>query len=221
MANQNSNLLPPKLRSGYVYDKILRAVADSTSDDDRFPDGLAAQGRVIFTPAHALLQLTEDGRGVKVTKEPVVCRISDGGYDPAETGLLVDQSGSVGGVWLPVGRWTATYKFSDGMSSVPPVTFDVTEEHTKEAPADLGLLAEVPQTPRTKFVVNEQVYLDTQAARDEAVPAASAATAAASTATAAASEATAAAASTPHTYVSNVEPVSPKLGDIWFDTSGA
>ena len=167
MANQNSDLLPPKLRSGYVYDKILRAVADSTNDDDRFPDGLAAQGRVIFTPAHPLLQLTENGRGVKVTKEPVVCTISSGSGDPAETGLLVDQSGSVGGVWLPVGRWTATYSFSDGMSSVPPVTFDVTEEHTKEAPADLGLLAEVSLPPRTKFVVNEQVYLDTQAARDE------------------------------------------------------
>lgn len=166
------SILPPEVRAGYVYDRVLRAIGDRPYDDDRLPDGIPAQGRVIFRPKSAVKQLVSNGRGVTVTREPVTCTIHQGANqiddpDASKGGLLIDEAGAVGGVWLVVGEWTVEYHMEDRYSNIPNEEIIVTEDRTEDNPLDVALASELTPTPTQKFVVNEQVYMDTLAARDE------------------------------------------------------
>lgn len=246
------SILPPEVRAGYVYDRVLRAIGDRPYDEDRLPDGIPAQGRVIFRPKTSVKQIVSDGRGVTVTREPVTCTIHRGEDQPddpdaSKGGLLIDEAGAVGGVWLVVGGWSVEYHMEDRYSNIPNEEIIVTKDHTEENPLDIALASELTPTPTQKFVVNEQIYLDSKNYRNEALEFRNDAQEAfekfswpvqvqdtppentdviwvnpdepAGTASDWALRAEAAAVSTPHTYVSDVKPESPKLGDIWFDTS--
>lgn len=166
------SILPPEVRAGYVYDRVLRAIGDRPYDDDRLPDGIPAQGKVIFRPKTSVKQLVSGGRGVTITREPVTCTIHQGEKqiddpDASKGGLLIDEAGAVGGVWLVVGEWTVEYHMEDRYSNIPNEEIIVTEEHTEDNPLDVALASEITPTPTQKFVVNEQVYVDTLTARDE------------------------------------------------------
>ena len=165
------SILPPEVRAGYVYNRVLRAIGDRPEDEDRFPDGIPAKGTVTFTPKNSVKQVVSNDTGVTVTREPVVCTIHQGEDSPDLAGLLIDEAGAVGGVWLVVGEWTVSYQFDDRYSNVPNQDIVVTEEHTEDNPLDVALVAGLTPSPTIKFVVNEQVYLDTLAARDVALSA--------------------------------------------------
>ena len=163
------SLLPPEVRAGYVYNRVLRAIGDRPEDEDRFPDGIPAKGTVTFTPKNSVKQVVSNNTGVTVTREPVVCTIHQGEDNPNLAGLLIDEAGAVGGVWLVVGEWTVSYQFEDRYSNVPNQDIVVTEDHTEENPLDVALVAGITPSPTIKFVVNEQIYVDTLAARDEVI----------------------------------------------------
>ena len=165
------SLLPPEVRAGYVYNRVLRAIGDRPEDEDRFPDGIPAKGTVTFTPKNSVKQVVSNNTGVTVTREPVVCTIHQGEDNPNLAGLLIDEAGAVGGVWLVVGEWTVSYQFEDRYSNVPNQDIVVTEDHTEDNPLDVALVAGLTPSPTIKFVVNEQNYIETLAARDEAVAA--------------------------------------------------
>lgn len=169
--------LPDEVQYGFVYGKTLLAIGDTAEDEDRFPDGVAAKGVVRFTPKVTILRTETDP--ATIIKQRIECRIHQGkddsvDPDPAKVGLLVDTAGHVGTVALIVGQYTVSYQLEGG-SAVPSFDIDVTAAHTSEAPLDLALAAPLVPSPSVKFVVNEQVYLDALAARDEAVAAAEAA----------------------------------------------
>lgn len=170
------SILPPEVRAGYVYNRVLRAIGDRPEDEDRFPDGIPAKGTVTFTPKNSVKQVVSNDTGVTVTREPVVCTIHQGEAqyddpDPDKAGLLIDEAGQDGGVWLVVGEWTVSYQFDDRYSNVPNQDIVVTEDHTEDNPLDVALVAGLTPSPTIKFVVNEQVYVDTLAARDETLQA--------------------------------------------------
>lgn len=170
------SILPPEVRAGYVYNRVLRAIGDRPEDEDRFPDGIPAKGTVTFTPKNSVKQVVSNSTGVTVTREPVVCTIHQGEAqyndpDPDKAGMLIDEAGAVGGVWLVVGEWTVSYQFEDRYSSVPNQDIVVTEDHTEDNPLDVALVAGLTPSPTIKFVVNEQVYVDTLKARDETIAA--------------------------------------------------
>lgn len=162
--------LPDEVQYGFVYGKTLLAIGDTTDDVDRFPDGVAAKGIVRFTPKVTILRTETDP--ATIIKQRIECKIHQGkddpdDPDPAKVGLLVDTAGHVGNVALVVGQYDVSYQLEGG-ASVPSFTINVTPEHTPESPLDLALAAPIVPSPTVKFVVNEQVYLDTLAARDEA-----------------------------------------------------
>ena len=132
-------------------------------------DGIPAKGTVTFTPKNSVKQVVSNNTGVTVTREPVVCTIHQGEDNPNLAGLLIDEAGAVGGVWLVVGEWTVSYQFEDRYSNVPNQDIVVTEDHTEENPLDVALVAGITPSPTIKFVVNEQIYVDTLAARDEVI----------------------------------------------------
>lgn len=165
------SLLPPEVRAGYVYNRVLRAIGDRPEDEDRFPDGIPAKGTVTFTPKNSVKQVVSNNTGVTVTREPVVCTIHQGEDNPNLAGLLIDEAGAVGGVWLVVGEWTVSYQFDDRYSNVPNQDIVVTEEHTEDNPLDVALVAGLTPSPTIKFVVNEQIYVDSKKARDETLTA--------------------------------------------------
>lgn len=147
-------ILPPETTYGHVKGRFLLADPDG-SDGGRLPDARLATGTVVITPASNRTVATD---GTMVFKPPIPCTIV--------AGQLRDAQGA-DGVWLIAGFYNATITIPD----VAPLTagFEVTAAHTEAAPLLITLYVDLLPDPGVRFVVNEQVYLDTIAARDQVV----------------------------------------------------
>lgn len=163
--------LPAELKFGFVADRVVRAVGDTTDDPDRYPNGVPATGTVEFTPL-SNVRYTRDRPASRVSVATIVCKIhpgddpADPDHNPERAGLLVDPAGHVGNVALVVGDYRVETHLDDG-------TFDafdirVEEHHTEDDPAWLADYAEITPSTYERFVVNEAVYSDTVEAREEA-----------------------------------------------------
>ncbi|MDY0829146.1 pyocin knob domain-containing protein [Microbacterium sp. BG28] len=86
-----------------------------------------------------------------------------------------------GGVIHPKPVIATRYKVTFSLAGTIRAGFEinVTTDHTAERPLDLTLAAPIEPLPTVKWVVNEQVYVDTLAARADALSARDAATASA------------------------------------------
>lgn len=164
MVQTSTEILPDDMVYGFVADRILRAVGDTKGDPDRFPDGVAAEGTVVFKLIKAV-DYTENDPATVIT-DPIECTIHQTDDDPKRVGLLVDPAGHVGNVSLALGYYEVTYRLVTGR--VPKFDFWVYPEYTAENPGWLPNIRELTPGPAEKFVVNEQVYTDTLVARNEA-----------------------------------------------------
>lgn len=157
--------LPDEIEYGFVADRVLKAVGDTTLDADRYPDGVAAKGTVRFTPMARHLFTQNDPATISVAN--IECTINPGHDDPEQTGLLVDPAGHTGNVALVAGWYQVTYLLDGESPDRFPI--EVKPEYTAESPGWLPRLRDMVPQPYERFIVNEQVYLDTLAARDETV----------------------------------------------------
>lgn len=160
--------LPDELEYGFVRSRILLAVADTPADEDHYPDAQAAQGTVRFTPSRSVIRGTEEP--VFVIKRNIEVGIAEDADTAAEIrkGDLIHNDRP--GVWLVTGIYTVRFQLGD--VSIEPFQIHVTPDHTEATPLWLSLAAPHQPTPDVKFVVNEQVYLDTLAASETAQAAA-------------------------------------------------
>lgn len=161
--------LPPDIEFGFVAGKYVLSVIDNASDPDRDPNARPVLGRVNFEP---VVTRRVSSSGVPTT---IIATTISAWLD--ETGQIVDSDpgtsnpSSPKGVWLPTGQYKVTFAFTNGAHPpIMPVT--VTAEHTDENPLWLPFQESIPTEPELKQVVNEQIYIDSMAARDAAVSAA-------------------------------------------------
>lgn len=147
--------LPSDIPYGYVVGRYLLAVGDTVADEDVLPDAAAAAGTIRVVPTRPIV-ISRVGAAATVVTQPVILRIDGNGY-------VVDPAGQIG-AWLVTGRYTATFSLTG--VSLAPFEFTVNPAHTAEAPLDLSLVTPTSPSASEKFVVNEQVYTDTLAARD-------------------------------------------------------
>lgn len=147
---------PPELKYGYVVGKIVRTIADDI-DADFFPDTVPASGQVTFKPVKSTSNTTN--------YPAIVMHESVTGVIQESTGELYSTTGDKG-VWLVVGVYDVVFNLNFGTLTGFQIT--VTEAHTKAKPLDLALYRPVPTDPSTKFVVNEQIYINTLAEADRA-----------------------------------------------------
>lgn len=160
--------LPDELEYGFVRSRILLAVADTPADEDHYPDAQAAQGTVRFTPSRSVIRGTEEP--VFVIKRNIEVGIAEDADTAAEIrkGDLIHNDRP--GVWLVTGTYTVRFQLGD--VTIEPFQINVTTENTEASPLWLSLAAPHQPSPDVKFVVNEQVYLDTLAASEAAQAAA-------------------------------------------------
>jgi hypothetical protein len=145
----------PVLEFGYVRGRF-RLVTGSVETP--------AVGTVKFTPVEPDEILVTDPLSETVTRQKVDASF-DGDGDLRQVGTLADT------IKLAVGRWLVDFSRVQGLT-LKPFYFDVTVEDTEESPADLSLLIPIVPTPAQRLVVNEQLYLDTVAAKEDAEEAA-------------------------------------------------
>lgn len=160
--------LPDEITYGFVADRVLLAVGDTTDDTDRFPDGVPAKGTVTFTPERDTHYTQQTP--ATVLQQPIECIIYQGDPDdpeepPDRVGMLVDPAGHVGNVALIVGWYSVSYRLDRGAAK--RFRFQVLPEHTADEPLWLSSVAPLTPSPSERFVVNEAVYNDTLAARDQ------------------------------------------------------
>lgn len=148
---------PAGMSFGFVDGYFALAVGNVTADANRHPDFKAASGAITFRPKATKIVTGSPNRFIG--PQPV-----GGKLDGA--GRVVDEQGEPQ-VALIEGAYTVTLRL-DGIS-IPPFDIVVGPEHTTESPLDLVTWAPTPTDPAVKWVVNEQVYTDTLAARDEVV----------------------------------------------------
>ncbi|AWG01182.1 hypothetical protein DZF92_04585 [Clavibacter michiganensis subsp. insidiosus] len=148
--------LPAALTYGYVVGRYLLAIGDTTRDDDRLPDPIAASGTVRFRPTVAAIR-SAGGLSPVVVPQLVTATLDDEGW-------LTDTAGSRG-VWLVAGSYDVSFQF--GAVALAPFRIFVTPDHTERAPLDLGAETPFVPAPGEVFVVNEAVRAETLAARDE------------------------------------------------------
>jgi hypothetical protein len=148
--------LPAALTFGYVIGRYLLAVGDTTRDDDRLPDPVAASGTVRFRPAVAAIR-SEGGLSPVIVPQLVTAALDDEGW-------IVDTAGARG-VWLVAGAYDVSFQF--GAVALAPFRIFVTADHDEAAPLDLGAETPFVPAPGEVFVVNEAVRAETLAARDE------------------------------------------------------
>lgn len=139
--------LPETYTYGYVFGGVIRAQGDTSSDVDRFPQGIPASGTVIFDPIEKTRK-SLDSPPRFVQHERVTCTLSK------KTGLLMDaQSAEAAaanpsapeeyGVWLVTGDYRVSFQLNSG--SIEPFDITVTSLHTVEFP--LYLSSAAPYTP--------------------------------------------------------------------------
>lgn len=147
---------PPEIKYGYVVGKIVRTIADDI-DADFFPDTVPASGQVTFKPVKTTSNTTN--------YPAIVMHESVTGVIQETTGELYSTTGDLG-VWLVVGTYDVVFNLNFGTLTGFQIT--VTEAHTETKPLDLALYRPTPSDPSTKFVVNEQIYINTLAEADRA-----------------------------------------------------
>lgn len=151
---------PPTVNFGFVTGRFALAVADTAQDEDHLPNFVPASGTVTFRPNASKLITSTPTR--YISPQPVTVNLNSAG--------AVADSNGLNGVWLVVGSYQVSFKLAGLTVSSFDVT--VTVEHTQSAPLDLVLYTPAPVEPDVKFVVNEQMYLETVAAAERAEDAA-------------------------------------------------
>ena len=139
-----------------VVGRFLVGVGDTAYDADVDPDIVPNSGEVFFRAVSPDRTLPDVPALLSV--EPVSCKLDGEGF-------LLGPSGERG-VRLLTGWWRVSFRLRSGRFAA--FTISVTEEATEADPIDIALAMPLEPMPDVKFVVNEQVYLDTLAARDEA-----------------------------------------------------
>lgn len=162
---------------GYLYGRLVLVGGNASTTDDK-PDAMPATGTVTATPLTPVVQVTSPSPGVIGVQNIV-------SYTLDATGVIVDGAG-LSPVSLIVGQYRLSYKL-DG-ATLASNTINVTADNTKDAPLDLAKVYPLQPSPAVKFVVNEQLYTDTVAARDAAEQSATDAAASASAAAAVSGE---------------------------------
>lgn len=124
--------IPDGLVYGYVADRIILGVADS-SDTNRLPNAVAAQGTIEFLALVKVLYVPAT-HPVSIMKKPIICSLDKDGY-------LIDPQG-LKGVFLFEGPWRVTYN----LDGVEVETHDIQVEgtHTLVAPLYLASWRTVP-----------------------------------------------------------------------------
>lgn len=148
---------PASVNFGFVTGRFALAVADTAADVDHKPDFVPASGTVSFTPAVAKIVTSDPAR--YISPQTVTASLNS-------AGVLSDGNG-LSGIWLIAGTYAVSFK----LAGLTVQKFNVTVEptHTEAAPLDLVLYTPTPAEPNVVWVVNQQVYDETIAARDEVV----------------------------------------------------
>lgn len=171
-----STALPPDITYGYVADRVLRAIMDTSDDPDILPDGIPAQGTVSFQPVTDIY--TADDGKTGVVPSPNQFRIHQGEAEMTPgapvgaeyKGLLMNpHTGYTGPQAVIAGWYTVGYRVDGYSKTFGP--FNITSEYTEDNPFWVRRNVPLVPTPQVKFVVNERIYYDTQAARDAALTA--------------------------------------------------
>ena len=135
-------VLPSNLVYGHVVGRYLLAVGDS-SDGDMLPDGVPAQGTVVFTPSVSRILDIAALPPTTVLPQPVTCTFDQ------TTGDLRDPAGNLG-VYLVAtdsdiypAEWTYKVKITIPGSSTP-IIFDIEVPGLEEV--DLTTVTPVPSS---------------------------------------------------------------------------
>jgi hypothetical protein len=116
---------------------------------------------------------TPESGSVKLTPLTPTLIVNPGAPSEATTAVGPATLHIEGGVIRPKPVIATRYKVTFSLAGTTRAGFeiDVTTAHTVESPCDLTRAAPLEVTPAVKWVVNEQVYVDTLAARDVAISA--------------------------------------------------
>ena len=139
--------LPDEIEYGFVADRIIRAVGDTTKDPDRYPDGIPSKGTITFTPVSEI-QYVMGSPPTRVEIAPIVCTIYQGDdpgsstFDPKRTGLIVDPAGRIGNVALVVGHYVVSTQLEGRRKELKRFAIHVTPEHTSTNPLWLAQYVE-------------------------------------------------------------------------------
>ncbi|QXJ40760.1 hypothetical protein [Curtobacterium phage Parvaparticeps] len=144
--------LPEDILYGQVVAAYVLAVGNQ--EGDRKPDAVYPTGTITFTPTSTRVVSTLTDPVISVAPQKVTAVLVDG--------VLTDDLGN-DSVTLVVGQYNVSFNIQG--TSIPGFPIFV----LSEGRIDLGLSQPLIPAPNEKFVVNEQVYLDTLAARDEVI----------------------------------------------------
>lgn len=120
--------LPDEYAYGYVVARAIRAVADSTPEDDPYPDGPPVEMRqaVTFRPIETgrIIKRGAPEPSIRAQHEAIIADLEDG---------YLSLNGQRG-LWLYTGTWQVTFADALGWS---PYQITVTTDHTIDHPLDL------------------------------------------------------------------------------------
>ena len=154
----------PEVEYGYIAGRFGLSIADGTDADDT-PDLVPATAMTVkLTPAVPVRRFNTNPP-TTIIADPINAVVGTDGLVRVKP-LPGETEPREPGVKLVTGTYQVTYSNVTG-TAPPPHSILVTTEHTKEAPLDLTPAGPLVPSPAVKFVVNEQVYADTIAARDE------------------------------------------------------
>lgn len=116
---------------GYVTCRIIRRVADTPDDADAFPNILPAEGKVVFIPKQK--NVTASNYSALVLNETIEAPLNSEGYavryKDADTTLIA----------LVAGTYEVKFNITSG-GDIPPMTVQITSNHTQETPLDLATI---------------------------------------------------------------------------------
>ena len=147
--------VPEDISFGYVTDHVLLAVGDGDDADD-YPDAIAAEGSVTFTPVNPNVAVHGGDATIAIQPITATVRESDG---------RLTYNGKAG-VWLVVGDYKVRWALKG--AKITDATIRVTADHTPENPLVLARQVEIKPTPTMKLVVNEELYRRTEGLVEEA-----------------------------------------------------
>lgn len=113
---------------GFVTGKIIRRTGNAFKGLSKFPEAVAAEGFVVFTPETKASKIELD-RLTYEFRDPIVAYLNSSGVISPST------SPELGGVWLLTGRYKVTFHLLTG--SISPFDIDVLETATPANPLDL------------------------------------------------------------------------------------
>lgn len=148
----------PKLPAQYAYGRVvaraIRAVADSTPEDDPYPDGppVSLKRAVIFRPLETrrIIKGVSPEPSIRSQHETITADLDDEGY--------LSLNGQRG-LWLWTGTWQVSFVADLGWT---PYQITVTTDHTVDHPLDLwtaaGWQPPSPTTPTVTILVPATVH---------------------------------------------------------------